>query len=372
MTTANAVLFEPSKIAHTSISNRLAVAPLTRVSAQRDGTVGHLMKEYYENYAKGGFGLIITEGLYTDQLHSQAYLKQPGIATSLQADSWQPIIAAVHSKGAVFIAQLMHAGALSQYNHFSKPSIAPSAVQPIGEQMPAYYGEGDYKIPQAMSEKDIEKVIQGFVDAAIRAKNAGFDGVEIHGANGYLLDQFLTDYTNQRDDSYGGSLTNRLRIYKEILTAVRDSVGDNFIVGVRFSQKKVNDTQYVWPQGAEAAKSIFSMTKECGADYIHTTEPVLTNAAFGEGDSLASLAKKYSGLPIIANGGVNEPQLALDALESGQADFVALGRIALSNQDWPNLVSSAGAIKEFSFSMLSPIANLESAQRFNNTQLSDA
>jgi len=368
MTTTNAALFKPSKIANISINNRLAVAPMTRVSAQRDGKVGPLMKEYYENYAKGGFGLIITEGLYTDQLHSQTYLKQPGIATSEQADSWQPIIAAAHLQGAVIIAQLMHAGALSQYNHFSKPSIAPSAVQPIGEQMSSYYGEGAYKVPQAMSEKDITEVIQGFVDAAIRAKNAGFDGVEIHGANGYLLDQFLTDYTNQRDDRYGGCLTNRLRIYKEILTAVRDSVGDTFIVGVRFSQKKVNDTQYVWPQGEEAAKSIFSMIKECGADYIHTTEPVLTHAAFGEGDSLASLAKKYSGLPVIANGGVNEPQLATDSLESGQADFVALGKVALSNQDWPNLVKNAGTIKKFNFSMLAPIANLESEQRFNNTQ----
>ncbi|NRA21448.1 MAG: NADH:flavin oxidoreductase [Oceanospirillaceae bacterium] len=372
MTTINAILFKPSKIANTVINNRLAVAPMTRVSAEPDGKVGPLMKGYYENYAIGGFGLIITEGLYTDQLHSQAYLNQPGIATPAQADSWKPIIAAVHHQGAVLIAQLMHAGALSQYNHFSKPSIAPSAVQPKGEQMPAYHGEGAYKLPQAMTEQNIEEAVQGFVDAALRAKKAGFAGVEIHGANGYLLDQFLTEYTNQREDSYGGSLDNRLRIYQQILTAVRESVGESFIVGVRFSQKKVNDSQYVWAGGEEAAKSTFAMIKECGADYIHTTEPLLNNAAFGEGESLASLAKKYSGLPIIANGGVSDPQLATDVLESGQADFVALGTIALSNQDWPNLVKNSSIIKGFNFSMLSPLADLENAQRFNKAALSAA
>lgn len=370
MTTTNDLLFKPSKITNTLTKNRLAVAPMTRVSAQLNGNVGPLMKEYYESFAAGGFGLIISEGLYTDELHSQAYLNQPGIATPAQADSWKPIIAAVHLKGAVFIAQLMHAGALSQYNHFSKPSIAPSAVQPMGEQMPAYHGEGVYKLPQAMTKQEIAEVIQGFVDSAVSAKNAGFDGVEIHGANGYLLDQFLTEYTNQREDCYGGSLVNRLRIYQQILAAVRASVGDSFIVGVRFSQKKVNDTQYVWAGAEEAAKSTFAMIKACGADYIHTAEPVLTNAAFGEGDSLASLAKKYSGLPIIANGGVSDPQLATQALESGQADFVALGKIALSNQDWPNLVKKASAIKDFNFSMLFPVADLENAQRFDKAELS--
>lgn len=366
MITSNEMLFIPSQIGQVKICNKLVVAPMTRVSAQEDGTIGPLMKEYYKDFAEGGFGLVVTEGLYTDQLYSQGYFKQPGITTQNQANSWKPIVNAVHHKGAAIIAQLMHAGALSQYNQFSQKTMAPSALRPLGEQMPFYYGEGSYQIPEAMSEKDIRDVIQGFVSSAILAKSAGFDGVEIHGANGYLLDQFLTVYTNQREDAYGGNLANRLRIYKEIIKAVRDSVGKEFIIGVRFSQKKVNDTEYLWPEGEVAAKQIFGIMKGCMVDYIHTTEPVLSKPAFEGSRPLSSLAKQFSGLPIIANGGVSNPQLANEILVNEQADFIALGKIALSNQDWPNRVKNSGVIKDFKFSMLSPIADLESAKRYLN------
>jgi len=362
MKASNEILFTPSQIGTLKIRNKLMVAPMTRVSAQEDGTVGVLMQEYYQGFAQGGFGLVVTEGLYTDQLYSQCYYKQPGISTQNQADSWKPIIDVVHANGTAIVAQLMHAGALSQHNRFTEKSMAPSAVRPLGEQMPFYYGNGAYQTPEAMTQKDIKDVIQGFVSSALFAKSVGFDGVEIHGANGYLLDQFLTVYSNQREDAYGGKLDNRLRIYKEIINAVREAVGNDFIVGIRFSQKKVNDAEYLWPEEELAAKHIFSQMKECNVDYIHTTEPVLNHPAFNGSASLSSLAKQFSGLPVIANGGVNEPLLAADMLANGQADFIALGKIALSNQDWPNRVKHAEAISDFDFSMFSPIADLQTAQ----------
>lgn len=372
MTSNTSELFEPSKIGAVTVRNKLAVAPMSRVSALEDGVTGPLMKAYYEDYAQGGFGIIITEGLYTDEHYSQGYYKQPGIATNEQAASWQPILEAVHNQHAVIIAQLMHAGALSQHNRFTANTQAPSAVKPKGQQMSFYYGTGDYRLPEALTVDEIKKVVRGFVDSALNAKSAGFDGVEIHGANGYLLDQFLTDYTNQREDEYGGSLTNRLRIFKEIIEAVRTAVGDEFIVGVRVSQKKVNDTEHLWHDGEKAAEQIFSLIKDSGADYIHTAEPVASEPAFPGSASLASLAKKYSGLPIIANGGIQDSLQATNVLENAQADFVSLGKVALANPDWPNLLKKGERLKSFEFAMLAPIADLANAKSYFSSQLAQA
>ncbi|NRB38059.1 MAG: NADH:flavin oxidoreductase [Pseudomonadales bacterium] len=367
MSTHHSMLFKPTQIGAMKLRNKLAVAPMTRVSATEEGVAAPEMKNYYQNFARGGFGLIITEGLYTDQLFSQGYRKQPGMTDAKQAQSWQPIIDAVHRQQSVIIAQLMHAGALSQYNRFSEVTKGPSCVRPIGEEMSFYYGNGAYRLPAAMNEEDIQDVIQGFAASAVLAKAAGFDGVEIHGANGYLLDQFLTPYTNHRNDGYGGSLTNRLSLYQEIIQAVRDAVGENFIIGVRFSQKKVNDTEHQWADDEMAAQTIFTQMRHSGVDYIHTAEPVLSEPAFAGSASLAALAKQHSGLPVIANGGIKEPALACHMLEQKHADVVALGTAALANQDWPNVVKASGELTDFDFAMLSPIADLASAKRYFNT-----
>ena len=357
-------LFAAGKLGQLQTTNRLVVAPMTRVSALEDGSVGPLMAQYYSEFAAGGFGVIVTEGLYTDRHYSQGYYKQPGLSSTEQAQSWQPIINSVQQQGAKIIAQLMHAGALSSYNRFSERSAAPSAIQPKGRQMSLYYGSGDYNLPVAMSLNDIENVLQGFADAARRAKEAGFDGVEIHGANGYLLDQFLTDYTNQRTDQYGGELRNRLRIYTDIVAAVRAAVGEDFLVGVRFSQKKVNDSQYCWPAAEQAAQEIFSGIAASGVDFLHITEPDIAQSAFAGGASLVSLAKKYSGLAVIGNGGVETAEQASASFTGQNVDFLALGKVALANPDWPNLARLGGAIKAFDPAMFSPLADLPSARDY--------
>ncbi|WP_444958190.1 oxidoreductase [Microbulbifer sp. ZKSA002] len=357
-------LFNTVEIGNLRIPNRLAVAPMTRVSAGLDGRIGPLMEEYYEGFAHGGFGLIITEGLYTDRLYSQGYKYQPGMANHDHAQSWKPIITRVHKQGARIYAQLMHAGALSQYNPYTNQNAGPSMVRPQGSQMPFYYGEGPYPMPEAMTQRDIAMVVEGFTQAARLAQLAGFDGVEIHGANGYLLDQFLTTYTNKRKDCYGGVLTNRLRIYKEALESVRTTVGKDFVVGVRFSQKKVNDTNYIWPEGEAGAAEVFELMKQCGADYIHTTEPKIDTPAFENSNSLAFLARKYSTLPVIANGGITDPKLAAQVLENNEADIISLGKTALANQDWPNTIKQNQTPKKFTFDMLSPLATLECARDY--------
>ncbi|WDE10612.1 NADH:flavin oxidoreductase [Thalassomonas haliotis] len=364
MTLEHSALFSPTKIGAFTLKNRLAIAPMTRVSADKSGFMTTEMAQYYRAFSETGFGLIITEGLYTDKSYSQTYRNQPGLSDIKQANSWQPLINSLNSSNTLLIAQLMHGGALSQYNKYQDNTRAPSPVRPLGQQMSFYYGQGQYPLPEQMTTQDIKEVIDGFVSAALNAQSAGFHGVEIHGANGYLLDQFLTPYTNRRSDLYGGPLENRLRLYREILQAVRAAVGENFILGVRFSQKKVNDNEHIWPEAIEAAWQTFIMAKNCKVDYIHTTEPQASAPAFADSPSLAALAKHYSGLPVIANGGINNGEQALDVLGRQQADVIAIGRAALANPNWLQAVKSGQALNDFDYEIFKPIANLESARRY--------
>lgn len=358
-------IFKTYTTLNTSLKNRLAVAPMTRVSADKDGTIGKKVCQYYSTYAKGGFGLIITEGLYTDKEYSQGYLHQPGITTPEQVESWKPAVQSIHNNGAVVIAQLMHAGALSQFNQYKREAAGPSSVKPKGSKMPFYYGQGEFSVPKALSITQIDTVINGFVQSAINAKKAGFDGVEVHGANGYLLDQFLTDYTNTRTDQYGGSLENRTRLIKEIIAAIRLAIGNDFIVGIRFSQKKVNDTEHFWPEAEELAEFAFTAAEDAGANYIHTTEPVANQSSFNNHSlPMAQLAKKYTDLTVIANGSINSQELANEIINAGIADLVAIGKTALANQDMPKKLQEGKPLNEFDFAMLAPIANLECAEQF--------
>ncbi|MEQ4519275.1 NADH:flavin oxidoreductase [Pseudarthrobacter sp. B907] len=353
-------LWTSTRIGSTELPNRVALAPMTRVSATEDGHATDRMASYYSRFARGGFGLLITEGIYTDTAHSQGYLFQPGIATAEQADSWVKVVDAVHARGSRIFAQLMHAGAQGQGSRFVESTIGPSAVAPKGDQLGFYRGEGPYPVPGEITPEQIEQVREGFVNAALNAKAAGFDGVEIHGANGYLLDQFLTDYLNQRTDQYGGTAQNRVRLAVEICRAVRDAVGAEMSVGIRISQGKVSDYTHKWAGGAEEAKTIFTALAATGIDYVHTTEYRADAPAFGEdGDSLAFLAKRHTGLTVIANGNLDEPEAAAALIADGQADVIALGKAALATRDWPRRARSNDSLDELDGSVFSPIADLK-------------
>lgn len=353
-------LWSPLTIGATRIENRVALAPMTRISATDDGHATERMASYYEAFARGGFGLLITEGIYPDTAHSQGYLHQPGLATKEQADSWAGVVDVVHLAGARIFAQLMHAGAQSQGNRFVDSSVGPSAVAPKGEQLAFYRGEGPYPVPAEITRAQMDQVRDGFVTAALHAKQAGFDGVEIHGANGYLLDQFLTDYMNQRTDEYGGSPENRVRFPAEICRAVREAVGADMTVGVRISQSKVSDNDHRWRGGAGEAQVIFSTLGATGVDFIHTTEYRATAPAFEDGpESLAALAKKHSGTTVIANGNLDAPETAASMLHDGTADVVALGKAALANRNWPHLVRNNLEFGELDPSVFSPLADVK-------------
>ncbi len=343
-------LFSEIKIGNTTLSNRAGLAPMTRTSASETGLATEDMAQYYANFAKGDFSLILTEGTYTDEAYSQGYFNQPGIATSEQTEAWKPVVQAVQAQGSKIFMQLMHAGALSQGNRFKESTIAPSAVKPKGEQLPFYGGSGEFAMPVEMTKEDISQVIESFATSAKNAKEAGFDGIEIHGANGYILDQFLTDYTNERNDEYGGSTENRLRLLLEVVDAVRDAVGTDFPVGIRIAQAKVNDPDHKWQNGIEDAELIFGQLGKAGVDYIHTSEPNATEPAFeGSDATLVELAKKYGNTVAIANGSLENPQLVEALLAEGKADIVTIGKGALANQDWPTKVFAGEELNEFDF-----------------------
>lgn len=356
-------LFHPFAIGRMALRNRLAVAPMTRVSATDEGCATARMQRYYSAFAEGGFGLVITEGIYTDKAYSQGYLRQSGLSDSAQRDAWAPLVRAVHAGGARIVAQLMHAGALSQENVHCRDTRGPSAVRPKGQQMTFYRGAGPYPLPQAMTIDEIDETIRGFADAAARAREAGFDGIEIHGANGYLLDQFLTERTNERDDDYGGTLEGRLRLLLDVAAAVRRAVGNDFTVGMRISQGKVNDFTHKWQGAQRDAAMIFGSLRDGPVDYVHTTEFAAWESAFGSGPSLATVAKQHSSLPVIANGSLHDPVRAARMIGNGDADVVALGRGALTHADWPRRVRYGEPIDEFDREILSPIADLGNADR---------
>ncbi|MER2252766.1 NADH:flavin oxidoreductase [Methylorubrum podarium] len=357
-------VFTPIDINNLTLRNRLAVAPMTRVSAAEDGTATAEMARYYERFARGGFGLLITEGLYTDRAFAQGYRHQPGLTDAAQALAWRPVVEAAHRHGARIVAQLMHAGALSQGNRFRDATVGPSAVRPRGQQMAFYYGQGPYPTPRAMTEVEIADAVQGFADAAERAiATAGFDGIEIHGANGYLIDQFLTESTNRRTDRWGGDTSRRTAFLVAVLRAVRERVGGRVPVGVRISQGKVNDVAHTWAGGERDAEAIFGAIARAGADTIHVTEHEGWKPAFEGGrDSLVALARRFApDLRLIANGGLHDPARAQAVLEAG-ADLVALGKGALANPDFPERIRAARAVAAFDPALLGPIANIKPSE----------
>lgn len=360
-------LFTPRNINNLTMHNSLVVAPMTRVSASEDGIAGEKMRSYYQDFIRGGFSLIITEGIYIDQKWSQTYQFQAGITNDEQAKAWKLVTQVVHAEGGKIFAQIQHSGALSQGNFFNKGSVGPSAVQPKGEQLSFYRGEGEYPIPREIDESEIQEIIHSFANAAERAINsASFDGIEIHGANGYLLDQFLTDYSNTRTDKWGGSTANRLRLSLEVIKAVRKRLGQEIPVGIRISQGKVNDFFHKWANGEEDAKTVFEALANSGINYVHVTEFEAWQPAFKDNElSFVKLARKYApNLTIIANGSLHIPERAVQTLDDG-ADFIAIGRGALANHNWPLLIENQQEQREFDRSILMPIADIKDTELSN-------
>jgi 2,4-dienoyl-CoA reductase-like NADH-dependent reductase (Old Yellow Enzyme family) len=357
-------LFSPGEIRGVETANRTVVSPMTRTSATPDGIVTDQMAEYYARFARGGWGLVMTEGVYIDLKYSQGYLYQPGVATDEQAESWRKVVDAVHAEGVPIFMQLFHCGAVNQGNNWVEGSIAPSVVTPKGKQIPRYRGSGDvFQTPREITRDEISEVIESYAAAARRAMAVGFDGVEVHGANGYIADQFLTDYTNLRDDEYGGALENRVRFHCEVMQAVRAAVPHK-PVGVRISQTKVNDFDYAWAGGDDDAKLVFSAIADTGIDYFDCSAHLGIAHVFGTDHSLSGLARRHSGLPTMSNGKLQDPAEAERAIVEEEGDFASIAKGALADPDWPRKIAAGEEPYPFDPGMIMPYATLDCNEAF--------
>jgi 2,4-dienoyl-CoA reductase-like NADH-dependent reductase (Old Yellow Enzyme family) len=351
-------VMQSNKFQSIEVPNRFALAPMTRTSAEPDGTPNALMADHYEGYARGGFGLVITEGTYTDDKASQGYAYQPGIIDDAQVAGWQTIVNRVHAAGSKIFVQLMHAGAQFQANRYTNQPVGPSEVMPKGAPLGFYGDQEAWQTPAAMTEADIHAAIDGFAKSATNAKAAGFDGIEIHGANGYLLNQFLSTHFNKRDDNYGGSLENRLRLVVEVVRAVRKAVGDNYPVGIRLSQGTVTDPDYQLPEGEAGFRRIVEAVRDAGADFVHTTDGDVNRPYFVEGNqSLASVAAAVDGIELIINGNIDETNYQ-DVANQFPNAILAVGKKALANPDFVQRLKDGKEIADIDFAMLQPKATI--------------
>jgi 2,4-dienoyl-CoA reductase-like NADH-dependent reductase (Old Yellow Enzyme family) len=374
METISKTIFDATGIRGRKLANRLVVAPMTRVSATAAGVPTQEMADYYEAFAAGGFGMIITEGTYTDELFSKTNHNQPGITNVEHMSGWERVVTAVHSHNALIINQLMHGGALSES---SEETIAPSAVQPVGPRATDIsVPPSPFPMPRAMRQQDFENVKAGYVNAALLAHQAGFDGVELHAANGYLFDQFITPHTNLRTDEYGGGERNRLRFLMEVYEAVKAALPDGFIVGIRVSESKVNDLAYRWPGGSETARRIFEVLAEIDPDYVHVAAEGgrwERECLYPDGTSSNSIAKSLLKSPVIANGGMHDITLAETLLNGNEADLISIGRAAIASPDWPQLMAAGEPVVPFFKELIKPSLTLAHTrgvrQQFNESAL---
>lgn len=342
-------LFDPLTAGELHLPNRIVMAPLTRMRSLQPGNIPHALNaEYYAQRA--GAGLIISEATQISQ-QGQGYPATPGIHSPEQVEGWKLVTDAVHAKGGRIVLQLWHVGRISHSSFQPGGAMpeAPSPIRPAGKTMTADWKQVEFETPRALTLPEIAATIEDYRKAAENAKAAGFDGVEVHGANGYLLDQFLQDGSNQRSDAYGGSIPNRSRLLLEVVDAVTDIWGSGR-VGVRLSPYGTfNDMQDSDP--VALFTHVTTQLSERQIAYLHMIEPRATSA--GGSDSVMQDAPSTSELfrthfegAFLSAGGYT-PENAAAAVESGTVDAVAFGRLYIANPDLAERIRQGAALNPY-------------------------
>lgn len=339
---SDATLFSPLRLGALEIPNRIVMAPMTRSRAGEGNVITPLTAEYYAQRASAG--LIVTEATQVTPT-GQGYPSTPGIHTDAQTLGWRAVAEAVHAAGGLIAAQLWHVGRISHplFQPNGAAPVAPSAIAAAGQ---LFTGQGmaDFPVPRALDTAEIPEIVKAYADAAKRAVfDAGLDAVEIHAANGYLIDQFLRDGTNKRTDGYGGSLENRARFLLEIVDAVSTAVGSGR-VGVRLSPTgKFNDMSDSDPLAHFSA--VTEALNPFNLAYLHVIEGVPGHhMAPGESDPhvAPALRSLFKG-PLILNGGYTK-EAAEAALAKGEADAISFGEPFIANPDLPARFRSGAAL----------------------------
>ena len=328
-------LFDPVSLGSLPLNNRVVMAPMTRSRATREGRPTDLMAEYYRQ--RSGAGLVISEGTVVSA-QGVSYPRVPGLYTSEQVRAWTPVTDAVHGAGGVIFAQLWHVGRQS-HSSVQPDRLPPWAPSAVAIENYRYYRKPQpvpYETPRVLSVEGIRAVIGDFTRAAIHAVEAGFDGVELHGANGYLIDQFLNSGSNRRTDSYGGSIENRARFLHELL----ESMGQHLPmerVAVRLSPSAT------WMDSVDEDKAalhshVISSIDHYGLAYLHLVEPGISGATSEDSGTHAVPSETLSALfhgPVILTGN-QTLDTAQRALDRGSADLLGFGRDFISNPDLPD------------------------------------
>ena len=319
-------LFSPVKLGSIAMSNRMVMAPLTRNRASMEGVPQDINVTYYEQRASAG--LIITEATPTSPM-GHGYPLLPGIYTDAQIAGWKKVTDAVHAKGGKIVIQLWHVGRISHPTLLNgETPVAPSAIKPAGKAF-TFDGLVDYVTPRALEANELPGIVADYVQAAKNALKAGFDGAEIHSANGYLLDQFLRDGSNQRTDNYGGGIENRARLLMEVTKAVVDAIGSDK-VGLRLSPvNPFNDMKDSNPQAV--FNYVTEQLNQFNLAYLHVVEGGIHGGGVADPFDFAAM-RKLCKSPYMANLSYDKAR-GNAAIASGHADAVAYGVPFIANPD---------------------------------------
>lgn len=325
-------IWTPTKIGKLAAKNRLVMAPMTRSRANQDGTPSKLAAAYYAQRA--GLGLLIAEGTQPSD-EGQGYIFTPGIYTDAHVEGWQAITAAVHDAGSHIFIQLMHVGRTSHPDNTPGHirAVAPSAIAP-SDQMFTLEGMKPIPEPRALTLEDIARTVQDFRTAARRAVEAGADGVEIHGANGYLIQQFFAPNANVRTDAYGGSIANRARFAIEVARAVAEEIGADR-TGIRLSPGAKLGGLQEGPEGPDLYRYLVRELNKLGLAYIH-----LVHA--GDAALLADIRKLWDQALIVNRPGRALQDVGADIV-AGLADLESYGQFVLSTPDFTARLKSGAA-----------------------------
>ncbi|MEP1447125.1 MAG: NADH:flavin oxidoreductase [Paraglaciecola sp.] len=340
-------LFKPFSLKSLSLKNRIAMAPMTR-SFSPDGIPTEDVAGYYRRRAEGGTGLIITEGTTINDPVATMDGKIPQIHGQQPLAGWENVVQQVHAAGGKIMPQLWHVGMArnpSKAPHPELPSVGPSGLLAPGKQ-----------VSEPLTVAQIHQLIEGFADAAADAKRIGFDGIEIHGAHGYLVDQFFWSGTNLRTDEWGGSMANRGRFAVEIVKAIRAKTGPDFPIVLRYSQWKQQDYSARLAETPQILEEFLTPLSDAGVDIFHCSTRRYWEPEFAGSDlNLAGWTKKLIGKPTITVGsvGLNGDFFGafagegsstrsiddlIERLDKGEFDLVAVGRAILQDPNWANKI----------------------------------
>ena len=318
-------LFEHYKLANLELKNRIVMAPMTRSRAVTNNTPNELIAQYYAQ--RSGAGLIVAEGS-SPSPNGLGYQRIPGVYNQDQAQGWKLVAEAIHKGGSKLFIQFMHTGRIGHPANLPVGAelIAPSAIKAAGQIFTDKEGMKEYIVPRAMSAEEVQKVKFEFVESAKNVIKAGADGVELHGANGYLLEQFLNPNTNQRTDNYGGSIENRTRFIIELAREMAEKIGKDK-VGIRVSPYGVNGDMAVYSEIDATYEYLAVELNKIGIAYIHI------GAVPEEATPLKAKIRSLFKNTLILNGNYDKSSAESD-IQAGKADLISFGRPFITNPDF--------------------------------------